>query len=119
MKQAAANHYHTSVSEIWMDEEGIMHVVFSKGITLQLSDMEEGYKIFRHLGIGPGQKKGRQLLSGGPFTISKEARDFAGGNAKDYCIAAAMVTDSAFMRFVINLFNSIQKHDVPFRLFAS
>jgi hypothetical protein len=111
--------FRTKVSEIWMDREEIMHVEFSKNITLSLGHMEEAYKIFRDLGFGPGQNKSRQLLSGGPITISKEARDFAGKNGTDYFVAAAMVTDSVFMRYVINLFNTIQKHKVPFKLFAT
>jgi hypothetical protein len=117
--QANTKRYHTSVSEIWLDDEAIMHIVFAKGVTITLPDMEEAYKLFGDLGFGAGKKKSRQLLSGGPFNISKEARDYAGKNATDYFIAAAMVTDSILMRYVINLFNSIQKHDVPFKLFSS
>jgi hypothetical protein len=112
-------HYHTKVSEIWIDHEDIIHVVFSKNVTLTLQEMEEAYKIFGDLGFGPGKKKSRQLLSGGPIIISKEARNYAGKNGTDFFIAAAMVTDSAFMRFVINLFNAIQQHNVPFKLFAT
>ncbi len=112
-------HYKTSVSEIWMDEERIMRVVFSKHVTLKLEDMEEAYKIFRDLGFGPGKNKSRQLLSGGPIIISKEARDYAGKNGTDFFIAAAMVTDSIFMRYMINLFNAVQKHNVPFKVFAT
>jgi hypothetical protein len=111
--------YTTRVSEIWLDDEGIMHVVFPKGITLSLTDMEEAYKIFGDMGFGPGKKKSRQLLSGGPFAISKEAREYAGKSGTDFFIAAAMVTGSPFMRFVINLFNAIQRHNVPFKLFAT
>jgi len=111
--------HHTRVSEIWVDEENIMHVVFAKGVTINLKDMEDAYKIFRELGVGPGQRKSRQLLSGGHFTLTKEAREFAGKSGQDYFIAAAMVTDSILMRFVINIFNKIQKHDVPFKVFAS
>lgn len=112
-------HYKTSVSEIWIDEENIMHVVFSKNVTLKLEDMEEAYKIFGDLGFGPGKNKSRQLLAGGPIIISKEARDYAGKNGTDFFIAAAMVTDSMFMRYVINLFNAIKKHNVPFKVFAT
>ncbi len=111
--------YHTSVSEIFLDNDGIMHVVFSKGIELTLPDMEEAYAVFGQLGFGKGKKKSLQLLSGGPFYISKPARDYAGSNGTDYFIAAAMVTDSVFTRFVINLFNSIVKHNVPFKLFSN
>lgn len=112
-------HYHTKVSEIWIDHEEIMHVVFSKNVTLTLQDMEEAYKIFGDLGFGSGKKKSRQLLSGGPIIIRKEARDYAGKNGTDFFIAAAMVTDSVFMRYMINLFNAIQKHNVPFKLFVT
>lgn len=111
--------YRTSLSEIWIDEENIMRVEFSKHVTLKLSDMEEAYKIFGDLGFGPGKNKSRQLLSGGPIIISKEARDYAGKNGTDFFIAAAMVTDSIFMRYMINLFNAVQKHDVPFKVFAT
>lgn len=114
-----SDHYRTSVSEIWIDKENIMHVVFSKGVELHLSDMEEAYALFEKLGVGPGQRKSKQLLSGGPFTISKQAREYAGKSGTDFFIAAALVSDSVFMRFVINLFNSLQKHNVPFKVFAT
>ena len=114
-----SKHFFTGVSEIWVDEEGIMRIVFSKGIELKLADMEEAYAIFNQLGIGPGQNKSLQLLSGGPFNISKQARDYAGRNATDFFIAAALVTNSVLTRYVINIFNSLKKHDVPFRVFAT
>lgn len=119
MESSENKHFHTSVSEIWLDNENIMRVVFAKGATLKLADMEEAYKVFGDLGFGPGKKKSRQLLSGGPFVISKEARDYAGKSGTQYFTAAAMVTDSVVMRYVINLFNLIQKHNVPFKLFAN
>jgi hypothetical protein len=112
-------HFFTSVSEIWIDTDEIMHVKFSKGVELTLADMEEAYKLFDALGFGPGKGKSRQLLCGGPFGISKPARDYAGKNGTEFFIAAAMVTNSALMRFVVNLFNSLQKHNVPFKLFAN
>jgi hypothetical protein len=112
-------HFYTRVSEIWIDQEEIMHIVFSKGVELGLADMEEAYALFEKLGVGPGQKKSRQLLSGGLFNISKPARDYAGKNATDYFTAAAMITNSTLTRFVINIFNTLQKHDVPFKMFAN
>lgn len=114
-----SQHYHTRVSEIWVDDENIMHVVFAKGVTINLQDMEEAYHIFRDLGVGPGARKSRQLLSGGHFTLTKEARAFAGKSGKDYFIAAAMVTDSPLMRLVINTFNLLTRHGVPFKMFAT
>lgn len=114
-----SQHHHTRVSEIWIDAENIMHVVFATGVTINLQDMEEAYKIFRELGLGPGGRKGRQLLSGGHFTLTKEAREYAGKSGKDYFIAAAMVTESTLMRLVINTFNALTRHDVPFKLFAA
>lgn len=118
-KQTDHKHYYTKVSKIWIDDENIMHVVFDKNVTITLQEMQEAYKIFAHLGFGPGKNKSRQLLSGGPIVINKDARDFAGKSGTDFFIAAAMVTDSFFTRFVINLFNSTQKHNVPFKLFAT
>jgi hypothetical protein len=113
-----SKHFFTTVSEIWIDQDGIMHVVFSRGVELSLADMKEAYAVFEALGFGPGKKKSRQLLCGGPFTISKQARDYAGKSGTDFFVAAAMVTSSPLMRFVINIFNSLQKHNVPFKMFA-
>ena len=119
METPSEKHFFTRVSEIWIDKEGIMHVEFSKGVTLNLPDMEEAYKLFEELGFGPGKKKSRQLLSGGPYTISKEARDYAGKNGTDFFIAVAVVSNSPLMKFVFNLFNALLKHDVPFKFFSS
>ncbi len=116
--QQASKHYQTETSEVWIDEEGIMHVVFDKGADLNLARMEEAFKVYREeLGLGPGKKKITQVLSGGPVTVSKEARDLAGKNGKNYFIAAAMVTSSRLMRLIVNSFNAIQKPGVPFKLF--
>lgn len=116
---AESKHYNTRVSEIWIDREEIMHVVFARGVELQLEDMEEAYTIFRELGIGPGKRKSLQLLSGGPFNISKKAKDYAGSNGTEYFIAAALVTQNTAMRYVINLFNLVIKHNVPFSVFST
>lgn len=118
-KTIPSKHYRTSVSEIWIDEEGIMHVVFSKGANLALPDMQEAYAIFENLGFGPGKKKSRQLLTGGPFTISKEAREYAGKSGTDFFHAAALVGSSILMRVVFNLFNALVKHNVPFKMFGT
>ncbi len=115
-----STHYRTGVSEVWIDNEDIMRVVFDKGGDLNLARMEEAFMLYRNeLGVGPGKRKIRQLLSGGPVTVSKEARDLAGRNARDYFIAAAMVTNSRLMRLVVNSFNTIQKPGVPFKLFST
>jgi len=115
-----SKHYRTEASEIWLDDEGIMHVVFDKGAELTLALMEDAFRIYREeLGLGPGKKKITQVLSGGPVNIKKEARDYAGRMGKDYFVAAAMVTESPLMRLIVNTFNAIQKPGVPFKLFAS
>jgi len=115
-----SKHYRTRASEIWIDDEGIMHVVFNKGAVLDLSIMEETFTLYRdELGLGPDKKKITQMLSGGPITINKAARDLAGKIGADYFIAAAMITDSPLMRFIVNTFNVIQKPGVPFKLFAT
>lgn len=112
-------HYQTGASEIWIDDEGIMRIIFAKNITLTLPDMQEAYALFDEFGFGHGRKKSRQLLTGGPFTVSREAREFAGKNGSDYFHAAAMVTGNVLMRYVINLFNALVKHDVPFKIFSN
>lgn len=116
---APLNHYKTKASEIWIDKEDIMHVVFAKGAELTVDAIEESFALYRELGLGPGGKKIRQLLSGGPVTAGKEARDLTARYGVHYFTAAAMVTNSRLMRLVVNSFNAIQKPGVPFKLFPT
>ncbi|MEW6470434.1 MAG: hypothetical protein AB1458_16090 [Bacteroidota bacterium] len=118
-KSSVNQRFHTRVSEIWIGDDGIMRVVFAKNATIDLADMEEAYRIFSDMGFGPGKKKSRQLLSGGPVTLKKEAREYADRTGQDFFVAAALVSDSVLMRFVINLFNTIHRHGVPFRIFSN
>ena len=110
----------TAVSEIWVDSEGILRVDILQGASLTLKDMEEGFEAYAKLGFGQGQKKGLQLLTGARFfTLDKEARDYGGKHGDSFFIAAAVVSDSIAMRFLVNMFNATQKHGVPFKAFSN
>lgn len=118
--QRMSKHYHTRISEIWIDDENIMRIVFDKDVTIARKDMADAFDMYQNdMGLGPGKKKIRQMLSGGPFALTKEAREVAGKKGRDYIIAAPMITDSTLTRVVINTFNAVIRHDVPFKLFST
>jgi hypothetical protein len=115
-----SKHYHTRISEIWIDDENIMRIVFDKDVNIARKDMADAFDLYHNdMGLGPGKKKIRQMLSGGPFALTKEAREVAEQKGRDFITAAAMVTDSTLTRVVINTFNAVAKHDVPFKLFST
>lgn len=112
--------YNTDACEIWLDENGFVRCDISKD--LDLKDMEEAYAVFYELGLGPGRQKGLQILTGSkPYTLTKAARDYAGKHGRDYFKAAALVTNSFFMKYVLNVFNSLhnKEQDTPFKAFSS
>lgn len=117
-KRSDSRRFSTRVSEIWLDADGIMNIEFKANAEIGLADMQEADALFRQMGFGQGRKKSRQLLKGGPFTLSREARAFAALTGTDFFHAAAMVTDSVMVRYVVNLFNALNKHKVPFKVFS-
>src|SRR6185369_10694047 len=98
--------YHTRISEIRIDDENIMRIVFDKDVTIARKDMADAFDLYQNdFGLGPGKKKIKQMLSGGPVALTREAREVAAERGRDYIIAAAMITDSTLTRAVINTFN--------------
>ena len=115
-----AEKIHTNVSDIWIDADNILRVHVHEGAHLTLQDMKDGFEIYSRLGFGPGKKKTLQLLTGAKFfTLSKEAREYGGKHGNNFFIAAAVVSDSAALRFLVNVFNRLNNPDVPFKVFSN
>ncbi|HLG02682.1 MAG TPA: STAS/SEC14 domain-containing protein [Bacteroidia bacterium] len=109
----------TPVFEIWVDEHGILRVDTKPGARIDMPQVKEAFEIYRKLGFGPGKKKALEIMTGiGISTMSREGRDYAATLSKDYFVAAAIVSDSAMIRFLVNFFNNFYVPEVPFKMFA-
>ena len=106
-------------SDVWLDEEGILRVKFPAGVDIDVDEVKRCFAVYERLGCR--EKKVLQLLdaTAPDFTFSKEARDFAAKNGRDFFIASAIVSPHLHVRIIVNFFNSFYKHDVPFKLFGT
>lgn len=108
----------TKMSEIWLDEEGVLVLKPDEGVELDLEEVEACFAAYKTLGIGP-QNKVLELIDARDGSMTGEARAFAAKNGVDYFIAAAIISDSLAVRLVVNFFNSFYSQLVPFKMFAT
>jgi len=106
----------TTNTEIWLDEEGILHLKGADNCIIDLEEVMECFSIYRDMGL----KNNRvlQLIDArNHFSMAKEGRDYAAIHGKDYFIASAIVSDHLAVRLMVNFFNRFYKHKVPFKIF--
>ena len=109
--------YKTKVSDIRIDEEGILWVTSMRLCEIDLEEAMACFEIYKKLGCD--QKKVLQLMDfRNNVTITKEARDYVSIHGKNYFIASALVSDSLAARIMVNFFNKFYKNPVPFKMFG-
>ncbi|HLG02458.1 MAG TPA: hypothetical protein VI731_02615 [Bacteroidia bacterium] len=108
----------TGKSTIWLDHEGILHLVLEEGAEIDLEECERCFKIYRELGCE--ENKVPQLIDGrSAFNITSAARDYAAEQGKKVFIASAIISDSLPTRMLVNFFNAFYpKKGVPFKMFS-
>jgi hypothetical protein len=116
---AQGKKFRTEMSEIWMDEEGILHLKFLKEGEVDLEEVRTCFRTYTEMGIGPDAKV-LQIIDASNFAaLSTEARDLAAKVGQDYFIASAAISTSPAIRLIVNFFNSFYKITVPFKLFGT
>lgn len=115
-----ADKIRTESFDIWVAEEGILRVDAFEGVEVDLEQTKKSFDIYSRLGFGPGKKKALQIMNGNKyFSMTKEAKDYVAQQGKLFFIAAALISDSVALRLMVNLYNSVYKHNVPFKMFAT
>ena len=109
---------HTRVEQLWLDDEGILHVVVKPGAEIHLDDAKETVAQLDRLAGG----KRRPVLVDMTHlrSMDRDARLHVAGPATAKVeIAAALLVGSPLAKAVGNFFMGINKPLIPTRLFTS
>ena len=114
----AEKRFKTEMSEVWIDEEGILILAFLQDGEVDLEEVKACFTAYEEMGINPGNKV-LQLIDARHHAMpNAEARDYAAKVGRDYFTASAVVSNSVAARLIVNFFNSFYKAPVPFKIFG-
>jgi hypothetical protein len=111
----------TRVARIWLDEDGIIRVVYSPGTEVTLEDAEEIFAIIKR--ISDGKIRPCFVNPAKQKSISREARMYMTINAPEILTACAVLITSPLTQiianFIIGLNKLINKEAIPLKIFTS
>jgi hypothetical protein len=112
------NRIRTSVAEMFIDSDGILHIKILEGVHVTIEKSKEYYNVSNQLLEG---KKALVLVDGSAkFTITKEAKAYGAGiEIAENRIAVAFVTNSLVNKVMVNCYIKLYKPIVPTQLFSS
>lgn len=107
----------TSINEIYLDAQGILHVTVLDNAEITLEKVKEDYQtIVKH--FGPGKFLVLSNIENS-FIITPEARHFAQQEAINKLHRATAITgNNPVSRIIINLLMRLNPPATPFKLFA-
>ena len=108
----------TETARLWMDEDGILRALYNEKATETLTEAKKNVAAAQSLA---GDRMVPVLVNmSGLKRITREARIYYTVEApKRYCIAQALITNSAVSRMIGNFVIGIQNPEFPLRLFSS
>jgi hypothetical protein len=108
----------TSIAEMHLDEDDILHIRILPGVDVTLEKMKDNYEASARL-LG-GRKTLVLFDATAEYTISDEAKAYsAGPEASRSRIALAFLTGSVANQLMFNLYLKIYKPIIPTRMFSS
>ena len=107
------------VTEIWIDEEGILILKCVAEEEIDLEEVTKCFETYKALGIGPHNKVLQLIDARIGSAMPSDARAYAAENGKDFFIASAIVNDSLAVKLLVNFFNNFYKQLVPFKMFST
>ncbi|MGQ0827003.1 MAG: DUF7793 family protein [Bacteroidota bacterium] len=112
------NKVRTSVSDVYLDEDGILHVEMFEGADITLEKIKENFQAIKQL---LGNNKALVLISVKKgFKFRSEARSYAAQNVDEINrVATVFVVNSFAAKLVVNLYIKFNKPVVPTRMFLS
>lgn len=106
----------TRTTEITLGDDGILRTRVFEGAAITLKDVKEYYAFTRRMA---GDRKVLALVDGrASFSITDEARAYAADQMNETRIATALITRSAAVRMLYNLFVQVNKPQVPTKMFT-
>ncbi len=108
----------TRTSTMWIDEDGILHSVYSEGMDVELDDVKENMGVLKQL---TGGKRAPYIIDiRGVHSVTREARDTAStAEALSITNSTALLIGSPISRVIGNFFMGLNKPPYPLRLFTS
>ena len=103
---------------IWMDENGFIRISPNDGFEFDEKDVERQFMIYSQLLLKSNKKTLLLVDATNDFEMTKEARELSAKKAKDYFMAAAIVSNSFTTRLLINFLNSFYNFGIPIKMFA-
>jgi hypothetical protein len=114
----AGKNFRTEISDIRIDEEGILVLEFLKEGEVDLEEVRNCFNAYSEMGIGPNNKILQLIIAKHHSLPNTEARDLAAEQGKNFFIASAVVSNSIAIRLIVNFFNSFYRSTVPFKMFG-
>lgn len=112
------NQLTTSISELTLDNDGVLHVRLNEGAVVDLEALKANFVAYHQL---LGDKRALILIdSRVTYTYTKEAREYAAGNDVPINrVAVAFLVNSIPSKWVTNVFISLNQPVIPTRMFTS
>ena len=112
------NKIRTSISEMYIDEDGILRIEILEGADITLENIKKNFDIYKEL---LGTKRALLLIdSRVKYNYSKEARVYTASNQMELNrVAVAHIVRSLTSRCIISIYIRFNKPFVPTKMFTS
>ena len=106
----------TGLTEIWVDEIGILWVKPKEGAEIDLEEVQRCFAIYRELGCAVNKKL--QIFDARSDCSSTPAmRDYVARHGPEMFRASAIVTNNLAVRIAANFFIQFYPQRIPFKMF--
>ncbi len=107
----------TGFCEIWFETKEILRVRIVEGAEMDLTAMKDCFSVYRQI---LGRKKIAQLIDARAVcSVTTEAKEYSAMHSQDFFRATALVTDQLSVRLLVNFYNKLHQHPVPFEIFKT
>jgi hypothetical protein len=107
----------TDVAEIWLENNNILWSRILEGTELNLEAMQTCFSVYRQL---CGDRKVLQVIDSMAIcTMTTEGKEYSARHSPDLFIATALITDQLSIRLLVNFYNKLHHHSVPFEIFKT
>jgi hypothetical protein len=104
---------------IWIDKNGFVRIKPKEGFEFDETDVQRQFDAYSQLGISPNKKALLLVDASHDFEMTKEARDLSSAKAKEFFVAAAIVSTSFTTRLLINFLNSFYNFGIAIKMFSN
>ncbi|HKC68098.1 MAG TPA: hypothetical protein VKG26_07695 [Bacteroidia bacterium] len=114
--QLETNIIKTKVTEIWVDNDGILRAKILEEAEMNEEAFEECFAVYKQL----CEKKRLQLIDAQAYcTITEDGKKYSAIHSPNYFTATALITNNLAVRLPAMFYTSFHKHSVPFQFFKT